>query len=143
MNQCYKIVYSKIRQCFVVVSELTKSHGKGSRSSRLRKAVVTLFAATALGGLSGQALGAPDGDGATLQGDDASAVGIESSAWGVNTQAKGKASTAFGNGTSAISDNATAWGEGTTAGKLLYNGVEATIEKYQDGLVTKYKIVPV
>ena len=32
MNQSYKTIFSKVHQCFVVVSELTKSHGKGSTS---------------------------------------------------------------------------------------------------------------
>ena len=53
MNQCYKTIFSKVHQCFVVVSELTKSQGKGSRASRLKKTAVALLAATAFGGLSG------------------------------------------------------------------------------------------
>ena len=59
MNQSYKTVFSKVHQCFVVVSELAKSQGKGSRASRLKKTAVALLAATAFGGLSGQAWAEP------------------------------------------------------------------------------------
>ena len=59
MNQSYKTIFSKVHQCFVVVSELAKSQGKGSRASRLKKTAVTLLAATAFGGLSGQAWAEP------------------------------------------------------------------------------------
>lgn len=50
MNQSYKTIFSKVHQCSVVVSELAKSQGKGSRASRLKKTAVTLLAATAFGG---------------------------------------------------------------------------------------------
>ena len=32
MNRIYKVIYSKVRQCYVVVSEIAKSHGKGAKS---------------------------------------------------------------------------------------------------------------
>ena len=45
MNKIYKVIYSKVRNCYVVVSELAKSHGK-ERSQRMhsgsRIAVLTL-----------------------------------------------------------------------------------------------------
>ena len=32
MNKIYKVIYSKVRQCYVVVSELAKNQGKKARS---------------------------------------------------------------------------------------------------------------
>ena len=32
MNRIYKVIYSKVRQCYVVVSELAKKQGKKARS---------------------------------------------------------------------------------------------------------------
>lgn len=33
MNKIYKVIYSKVRQCYVVVSEIAKSHGRHTHSS--------------------------------------------------------------------------------------------------------------
>lgn len=33
MNKIYKVIYSKVRQCYVVVSEIAKSHGRHTKSS--------------------------------------------------------------------------------------------------------------
>ena len=33
MNKIYKVIYSKVRQCYVVVSEIAKSHGRNTKSS--------------------------------------------------------------------------------------------------------------
>ena len=56
MNKIYKVVWSKVRNCYVVASELAKSHTKGSGACRLRRAAVTLGVAAALiGGISGSA----------------------------------------------------------------------------------------
>ncbi|WP_423781336.1 ESPR domain-containing protein, partial [Acidaminococcus timonensis] len=30
MNKIYKVIYSKVRNCYVVVSELAKNNGKGT-----------------------------------------------------------------------------------------------------------------
>ena len=44
MNKIYKVIYSKVRNCYIVVSELAKSHdsahGTRSRSGCARKAAV-------------------------------------------------------------------------------------------------------
>ena len=44
MNKIYKVIYSKVRNCYIVVSELAKSHDDGhvrrSRSGCCRKAAV-------------------------------------------------------------------------------------------------------
>ena len=37
MNKIYKVMYSKVKQCAVVVSEIAKSHGHNGESSGVRK----------------------------------------------------------------------------------------------------------
>ena len=41
MNKIYKVVWSKAKQCYVVASELAKSHTKTKKNSVFRRAVVT------------------------------------------------------------------------------------------------------
>ena len=47
MNKIYKVIYSKVRQCYVVVSEIAKSHGRHTKSS-VAKSSVSLTAAVLL-----------------------------------------------------------------------------------------------
>ena len=58
MNKIYKVIYSKVRQCYVVVSEIAKSHGKGAKSehavkgnSYSRQLAVAVALAISCGGL--------------------------------------------------------------------------------------------
>ena len=53
MNKIYKVIYSKVRQCYVVVSEIAKSHGRNTKSS-VNKSSAALTAAVlfALGAVS-------------------------------------------------------------------------------------------
>ena len=56
MNKIYKVIYSKVRNCYVVVSELAKSHGKersqrmhsGSRIAALTLAITLCLSSYAL-----------------------------------------------------------------------------------------------
>lgn len=53
MNKIYKVMYSKVKQCAVVVSEIAKSHGHNGESSGVRKhAALTAAVLLALGSLS-------------------------------------------------------------------------------------------
>ena len=53
MNKIYKVMYSKVKQCCVVVSEIAKSHGHNGESSGVRKhAALTAAVLIALGSLS-------------------------------------------------------------------------------------------
>ena len=53
MNKIYKVVWSKVKHCYVVTSELAKRNGKGCGARSLRMAAVTLGVAAALmGGFS-------------------------------------------------------------------------------------------
>lgn len=40
MNKIYKVVWSKVKNCYVVASELAKSHTKVSKSSVFNRAMV-------------------------------------------------------------------------------------------------------
>ena len=53
MNKIYKVIYSKVRQCYVVVSEIAKSHGRHTKSSVAKSsAVLTAAVLIALGSFS-------------------------------------------------------------------------------------------
>lgn len=53
MNKIYKVMYSKVKQCTVVVSEIAKSHGHHGESSSVRKhAALMASVLIALGSLS-------------------------------------------------------------------------------------------
>ena len=53
MNKIYKVMYSKVKQCVVVVSEIAKSHSHNGESSGVRKhAALTAAVLIALGGVS-------------------------------------------------------------------------------------------
>lgn len=53
MNKIYKVMYSKVKQCCVVVSEIAKSHSHNGESSGVRKhAALTAAVLIALGSLS-------------------------------------------------------------------------------------------
>lgn len=56
MNKIYKVVWSKAKHCYVVVSELAKNHTKGCGRRSLRRTAVSLgIVAALLGGFSGSA----------------------------------------------------------------------------------------
>ena len=53
MNKIYKVIYSKVRQCYVVVSEIAKSHGRNTKSSVAKSsAMLTAAVLVALGSFS-------------------------------------------------------------------------------------------
>ena len=53
MNRIYKVIYSKVRQCYVVVSEIAKSHGRHTKSSVAKSsAALTAGVLIALGSFS-------------------------------------------------------------------------------------------
>ena len=49
MNKIYKVIWSHVKQCYVVTSELAKAHGRTSigGTSRLAVAALTAFVLTA------------------------------------------------------------------------------------------------
>lgn len=53
MNKIYKVMYSKVKQCAIVVSEIAKSHGHNGESSGVKKhAALTAAVLIALGSFS-------------------------------------------------------------------------------------------
>ena len=48
MNKIYKVVWSKVKHCYVVTSELAKRQTKGCGAGSLRMATVSLGVAAAL-----------------------------------------------------------------------------------------------
>ena len=55
MNKIYKLVWSKVRNAWVVVSEIAKSHGKESSPVRERKVLKAAVLSAILGGYLSQA----------------------------------------------------------------------------------------
>lgn len=60
MNKIYKTVWSKVKNTYVVVSEIAKSHSKAV-SSRQRKSIAAVMTVLALGFIPGGAYAAIDG----------------------------------------------------------------------------------
>ena len=52
MNRIYKVVWSKAKNCYTVVSEITKRHGKGNRARTCAAAFLAAFALTGFMGMS-------------------------------------------------------------------------------------------
>ena len=79
MNKIYKVIYSKVRQCYVVVSEIAKSHGRNTKSSVAKSsAVLTAAVLVALGTFT--FMGTPTAQaGGSLKNNDF--VGANSTYW--------------------------------------------------------------
>ena len=52
MNRIYKVVWSKAKNCYTVVSEIAKRHGKGNRAHTCAAAFLAAFALTGVMGMS-------------------------------------------------------------------------------------------
>ena len=64
MNRIYKVIYSKVRQCYVVVSEIAKSHGRHTKSSVAKSsAALTAGVLIALGSFSFEGMPVVQADG--------------------------------------------------------------------------------
>ncbi|WP_299414470.1 YadA-like family protein [uncultured Dialister sp.] len=48
MNKIYKVMYSKVKQCAVVVSEIAKSHGQSGESGSMKRNIMTAMVLTLL-----------------------------------------------------------------------------------------------
>ena len=142
MNKIYKVIWSKAKNCYVVVSEIAKNHTRNTtKVDRRRKVGAGLaLAAVALSCnfwtvTPVEAADIKDEDGvvaikygsyattSTATGQRAIAWGLVttasgtlSTAWGRNTTASGVASTALGTNTFAYSSNSLTWGSETVAG---------------------------
>ena len=51
MNKIYKLVWSKVRNAWVVASEIAKGHGKNASAARERKLLKTAVITAIMGGV--------------------------------------------------------------------------------------------
>ncbi|WP_294025885.1 ESPR-type extended signal peptide-containing protein, partial [uncultured Megasphaera sp.] len=118
MNKIFKIIWSKARNCYVVVSEIAHCQGKGQGQ---KKAVLTCSLAAALtvftltGGVT--AVQAETSTTAYAAGVGASANGENAMAVGNNAEASKKNAVAVGNGAKALAEDAMAIGNGANVGE--------------------------
>ena len=115
MNRIYKVIWSKTRNAYVVVSELAKSHGKSKREHGRHANPSTLEKGLVVACLSGGLLlGAPQSVGAVQTVDAGTTTNGDANtlAVGANSTANGKGSLAVGGGSQASGDTAVAlaWG---------------------------------
>ena len=126
MNKIYKVIYSKVRNCYVVVSELAKNNGKGTSRGAVvgsRKGTSLLAAVLAAGVLSLGTFGT------------ALAAGPAAIANGAASQADGIGSIAVGVGDKVVSSNNTYQGATSLAVGTL-NIVDADDKVPFDGVAS-------
>ena len=105
MNKIYKVIWSKARNCYVVVSEIAKRNGKCS-SSMNKKLIAAFLAAGTVLSVTGSAWAESyAAGGGTATGTDAVAIGASANASGdfalvigASANSKGIASTIVGKG---------------------------------------------
>ena len=162
MNHIYKVVWSKVRNCYVAVSEIAKGHGKKSPSEKWGGKKAALLAAIAItfGGFANVAMAADpaivnDGNG-NIQSTDAKIKDEISQDKGKFPQgggqsiAIGKGATAYmqggwkayfmlfgekkATGSIAIGENAEALSQGIAIGNRVYTGKlgDVTVSSYNN-----------
>lgn len=128
MNKIFKIIFSKARGCYVVVSELAKSSGSGTPAPKIRREYGRTLTAAVMAALMGMAfVGAADittvhdysvnsvkTDTDTNYNYDAD-TGSNALAAGVSAKATGASAVAVGNGAQASENYSVAIGNGAQA----------------------------
>ncbi|MBR4329298.1 MAG: ESPR domain-containing protein [Candidatus Riflebacteria bacterium] len=61
MNKIFKVIWNNAKRCYVVASELAKSHSKSKSSRTIRKSIAALGIAVAFYIAAGSAIAANDG----------------------------------------------------------------------------------
>ncbi|WP_296400419.1 ESPR-type extended signal peptide-containing protein [Acidaminococcus timonensis] len=78
MNKIYKVIYSKVRNCYVVVSELAKNHSRGTKAEHTARKGTALTAALLLALSCVSVLGAPGAEADTrTRTDGSNFIGVE------------------------------------------------------------------
>ena len=115
MNRIYNVIWSKAKNCYVVVSELVKSGG-GKASVNSARTSITFRAAVCAFAITG-CLVSGIAEANVIQGPGAAATGSNSVAVGDNAKSAGAKSVAVGNDatTLATSENGIAIGNGAKA----------------------------
>ena len=142
MNKVYKVVWNEVKNCYSVVSEIAKSHGKSSSRRKKTMAALMVFSLLSAGGLSYAATLTPEqqavydavlqkletekktahyfsvnstDEGANSNYNNDGATGTDAIAIGYNSQVKGYSSTALGNQSQAQGNFSTALGNNSQA----------------------------
>ena len=115
MNRIYNVIWSKAKNCYVVVSELVKSGG-GKASVSSARTSITFRASLCVFAITG-CLVSGIAEANVIQGPGAAATGSNSVAVGDNAKSAGAKSVAIGNdaATLATSENGIAIGNGAKA----------------------------
>ena len=132
MNKIFKVIWSKARNCYVVVSEIAHCQGKGKGQKRAvltcsLAAALTVFTLTggvtavqAETGTTAYAAGveaSATGNNATAVGNEAKASDENAMAVGNKAEASKKDAVAVGNGAKALAEDAMAIGNGANVGE--------------------------
>ena len=125
MNQVHKVIWSRVKNCYIVVSEITKRVGRDNKASvtgiRPLRALLCamVIAGCMLPADADAASGIVWGTGASAPGQDSAAIGIKAKAeeeyalaMGYKAIARGKQSLAIGREANAIGNNSIAEGAG-------------------------------
>ncbi len=119
MNKVYKVIWSGARNAYVVVSEMAKSMGSKSCSTKKLLAMLLATGVMTCAGVAPVMAANPAPTDAKIEiGKDAKATGSDSVAVGLNSTASGIWSVAVGDQANATNQNAVAVGHGTTASGL-------------------------
>ena len=123
MNQVHKIIWSRVKNCYIVVSEITKRVGRDNKASvtgirPLRALLCAMVIAGCMFPADADAAGGIVwGTGASAPGQDSAAIGIKAKAeeeyalaMGYKAIARGKQSLAIGREANAIGNNSIAAG---------------------------------
>ena len=133
MNKVYKVIWSKVRNCYMVVSEIAKRNGKCSSS--LNKKIIASFLAAGLVTALPIRLEA-----ASFNGGTGSGVAVGSNAWGFRTAIVNYIFYRNGEPVEIYWDNGDdqKWRASTSNG---YFSSGVTMEALEDRLLTKYSSV--
>ena len=123
MNQVHKVIWSRVKNCYIVVSEITKRVGRDNKASvtgirPLRALLCAMVIAGCMFPADADAAGGIVwGTGASAPGQDSAAIGIKAKAeeeyalaMGYKAIARGKQSLAIGREANAIGNNSIAAG---------------------------------
>lgn len=121
MNQIYKVIWSRVKYCYVVVSEISGRCGKNGGAASEKKSLPfrAFLCALVLTGCLMPGLVEAN----TQHGPGAAATGSGSTAVGDNTKAKGNNAVAVGPLTNADGENSLAAGYDAKTGSTATNSV--------------------
>ena len=120
MNKIYKVIYSKVRNCYVVVSELAKNHSHGTKADHTARKGTALTAALLLALSCVSVLGAP-GVEAKTKTDGLNFIGVQHDSDEESDTSQNYQGKFVDGGTGAQGTHAITIGVNTTAGDHTIN----------------------